>query len=365
MGMDSTTRRSFVKATTGAAIVGTAGCIGMRGGGGGGGNNVDGATTVTMGTASSGSSTFAMSQALQRAYYEYGDVGQITTQTTAGMRANPRLYDDGSINGYSTSTQVFNSARNNEGNFQDDQVDDLPYQGFNVSITHLTPFALEGTGIQTTDDMIGRTVWPLPSGFGTRAAVEDVLKYVGMWDQIEIVELEAGSIAGALEEGRVDVIFGYGWEDVMPGWLVEAGTRANLHAVKPVGQYRRKAKEFPSTGWDKNVEIVGFDQDVGMDAVSAFSLPTHFWFSPNIANEVIYEICKVSHERNDMIQEADRGYPDHSNAENMLTELLSDYPVHPGAVEFYKEVGVWNDSLQTVNGSANSSANSSANNSTK
>jgi TRAP-type uncharacterized transport system substrate-binding protein len=63
-------------------------------------------------------------------------------------------------------------------------------------------------------------------------------------------------------------------------------------------------------------------------------------------DETVYKVCRVSHEHPDVLREAMPQYMDHSEPENMVGNLLSDVPVHPGAADFLEEMGVWDDSME-------------------
>jgi len=96
---DGPSRRNVLKGTAGLGALSLAGCLG--GGGGGSGNEpVD----LTVGSSSSGSSTYGNSQAIQRVVSENSDYLNFITQDAGGDPQSIRLYADGEINSYSAGT---------------------------------------------------------------------------------------------------------------------------------------------------------------------------------------------------------------------------------------------------------------------
>lgn len=330
-------RRRFAISAGSIGALSLAGCLG-------GDSDTE---TVTIGTASSSGSTYGYTQALQRAVSQHGDGVQVSTQETSGMASNPYLIKEDQVNGMTSTTHTALQAMDEEGNFADDPVSEFALQAFNVSMAYMAPMAVNGSGIETTDDFPGANFWPLPPGFSTRALTEDVVRYTGYWEDMEIHNLETSDIADAVSEGRVEVFFAYGWNSQAPAWLREIDNRAELHAVEMVGDFRQQAQEYPGAGWDEGREVTDMEQDIGADELDSFTMPTNYWFDESVSSDAVYEIMRVSLEHNDTVREGDPGYGEHENAEDMFIGFNEELPFHPGAAEFYQEHDVWDDSYET------------------
>ncbi|WP_331232410.1 TAXI family TRAP transporter solute-binding subunit [Natronorarus salvus] len=382
MNDNPTRRRTFLLSTAAVGTFGIAGCIGEEGedptddadengdgmgdddpfddeeedmaddGEGEGEGDGDG-FVIRVGTASSGSATFAHAQATQAAIENHGntDIVQYSTQETAGMEANLYIHDEDQVDAVSSFNIQVIEARDGEGGFEEDPVDpdNLPYQGWLANVANLHWIAREDTDIETMDDFEGHRIWPIQPGFGTRAVTEDLLRSAGMWDDLDIVNMGTGDIAGALEEGNVDAMATYGTNaEVLPGWVTEVDTRADMRDVSMNDEFRQAIEDFEGVEYDQYDQF-GWEQDLQVrdeDGIEYYEAPVQFFFGPHVPSDAVYEVARVVHEHIDDIRDADPGHYDHSDVENMVSYTLDDYPVHPGAAEFYQDEGIWDDSWE-------------------
>lgn len=331
-------RRKFVKAAGATSVVGLTGCLG---------GDSD-TTTVNMGVTGSGSSTTAAGQALSRAVQQHSDSVQMPVQQTKGWVANAYLYDEGELTAAGIDNNTISKAREGREPFNEDPVEDIPQQGFIFTSLHIHLVAVEGSGIETTDDLSGSTVYPIQPGYGTRLLTEEVFEKGGIADEVEYINVETGDVAGAIEEDRVDALAVYGSDFVeLAGWVQEIDTRADVHLVELTDEFEQGIDDTPGAR-KATFEPYGWEQDVTKvtDEVISWALDGQWWFGPEISSDAAYEIARVSHEHTDTVREADQTYPDHSNVEDMTNAVIEDIPIHPGIAEFFKEKDVWNDSWQ-------------------
>lgn len=329
----SSSRRGFLTAVGAGTIGAVAGCSDLLSDG----------DTITIGTASQGSSTFAAAQALQRAVSEHSDDLTLDAQTTDGFVANVRLFDDGEMDAIGLDNYTAAQAHNDEGPYEDDTVDDVPMQGFTFLELHIYPMAVDGSGIETTEDLPDTDFWPIQAGFATRLLTEDVLEEAGMWDDLDIVEIGTDAIAGSIEEGDVEAFAADADSYVdLPEYLTEVDTRADVHAVEVTDDFADAIEAAEGIGYAE-VEPYGWEQDIGVDTLRAWTLDGQFRFGSDIDPDHVYELMRVSHEHVDTVQDSDPTYLDHSDLDTMTAAINDQDPVHPGAADFYKDHGVWND----------------------
>ncbi len=352
-------RRNFLKAASAASVVGLAGCS-SGGDGGDGGDGSDGGssdgsdgnsggesstTTLTM----TGSGTFSLgtAQALQRALEEESDSVELQVSDSGGNPASVQLYNNGETDSYSTENFTLVGAQNGQEPFSEPQ--DVAPQGFNNLVFHYYWMALDGSGIQTTQDILEQdvNVWMFPAAWGSRLLQEVLYQNMGEWENIEekIVNLPAGDLARAIGEGRVDAFFGQGASYAgIPGWATEIEAREDVHVVETSDELISAVEDTPSIE-PEEIEPYGWSQDVGADSVMAWNNGVQFCFGEDVPADAVYEMARVSHEHPDVLQNSMSQYLDHSDPSSMNSFLLPDVPIHPGAAEFFREQDIWDDSM--------------------
>lgn len=329
----SVSRRDVLQGIAGAGAAGLAGCLGS-------GDETD--VTIAMGT---GGTSEQMVQALQRVVDSESEDARIITQGTSGDPENVRLYNDGDVGGYTGNNSSILSATNSEAPFDEEPVDALAAQGFLLHTFHFHWVAVDGSGIETVDDLAGRDVWPLQADWGIRQLAQDVHENAGIWGDIEggIVNIDAGDVAGAIEEGRVEAFIGYGANFVgLPSWLEEVDARADVHLVE-TNQTLRDGIESTAGLSPAEVDVYGYEQDVGADSMVVWDEPGQLWLGEDVSENAAYELARVTHEHTSDIRDGQASYPDHSDFDIMTAGFMSDLPVHPGVADYLEENDAWND----------------------
>jgi TRAP-type uncharacterized transport system substrate-binding protein len=338
-------RRNFLKIAGVAGAVGLAGC---SGGTGGGATGSSGSSTTTVTMTGSGSFSLGTAQAMQRALRQESDSGELDVPEVPGSPASVQEYNRGNAASYSTENFTIVSARDGQPPFQSEQ--GIAPQGLVNMLFHYYWMGVDGSGLETTDDLLEQdvNVWMFPAAWGSRRVQEVIYQNADQWETIQdkVVNLEAGEVAGAIEEGRVDAFFGQGatYEGI-PGWATEIDARHDVHVLETSDSLVGGIDSMPSIGTEE-IEPYGWEQDVGTETVTAWNNGVQFCFGSDISDEAVYEICRVSHEHPDVLREAMPQYMDHSEPANMIENLLSGVPVHNGAADFLEEMGVWDDSME-------------------
>nr|WP_275039993.1 TAXI family TRAP transporter solute-binding subunit [Natrialba hulunbeirensis] len=338
---DGVSRRDALKLAGGVGLVGLAGCLG------------DGdQTDITVGSSSSGSTTYDNSQAIQRVVSEQSDSINFITQDAGGDPQSMRLYADDELNAYSTGNFILNQALTDSGPFEEpDNIDTFPLHGFSHLSLNLYWVALEDSGIETTDDLFGADIYALPAGWGLRDLTEQMYGEVGLWEELEegVVNFETSEAASAMEEGRVDAAVVYTSNyDALPAWAVEVDARNDIQMVEMTDEFAEAANEFAGAGYEELDEAPGgWDQDVdiGADSYPTWTETYPYMFDPDISDEVVYDLMEICHEHYQSMQDAQPAILDYSDPENFTFALThtDEVGVHPGAADWYEDNGVWND----------------------
>lgn len=355
------TRRDLLKGTAGIGTIAITGCLGDGGSSDGGSGDSGSGDTSTgssgggssgssyemkMGGSSQGSTAFNSMQALARALNEHSDELSMTVQQTQGNVANMYQYDQGSLPAIATDNNTISKAIAGNDRFNEEPVENIGHQSFRFNGLDIFWVAREGSGIESTEDFAGKTVYPIQPGFGTRLLTEEVMKTAGMWENVDIINVNTSDIAGAIEEGRVDAAAVYGSNRVeLTGWAKQIDARNDVYLVDVAENFQQAIKEVPGARYAE-IEPYGWEQEVTKvtDTVVSWNLDLQCLISPDVPADAARELARVSHEHADTIREADQTYADHSNVEDMTTAILPEHPVHQGIAEFYKEEGVWDDS---------------------
>ncbi|QLG61730.1 TAXI family TRAP transporter solute-binding subunit [Halorarum salinum] len=328
---------------------GNGGGNGDGNGGGNGGGNGDDVVEMRVGSSTEGSTVFQTSQAFQRVLREHSDSVRWNTQTTGGDPPSIRIYDEGDLEAYGLTNYIVRKGMNGEDPFQEEM--EVPYQCFSYFVRDDFFVAVDGSGIETTDDMLGKNVYLLQPGWGTRAMFMEVMdEDPELKEQLteNVVNIDTSDVAGAVEEGRIDAILGYGANEVnLPSWFAEVDARADLHTVEVSDSFKNVFESSPLVPYYEK-DSYGFNQDVG-GQIQGYQILFQYYVSPDVPNEAVYEMLQVAHDEYESVQEGQPAFfPYGENPEYFVNALEGEGlpPVHPGAADFYEEVGVWRDDLE-------------------
>lgn len=364
----SSKRRTFLKTAAITGTVGIAGCLG--------GDDVDpdsddplddddededeGASDgdsdqaedsefhIDTGTSAGG--TMDVGLAVEQGVANGSDILSYSTVESPGYvgttyRMNEDAFDAGFID-----TNTLNKAINNDDMFEEDPVDQLPWQGFRAFDYTIYMMAVDGTGIETFDDLAGANVYPAEPGYSTRATSLDVWSQgptADVYEEMNIIDMDVSDAPGAMEEGRIDAAIAYGTPGIgNTGWVVEYDARVDVHYVEHTDALVESIEQFPGAGFaqfdDNPAETFHWDQDIGADEIVGWNFTPTITFHPETEDEAAYELARVAGEENDLIREAEERFlPE--EPEDLLKGALDEYPFHPGVAEYYQDEGIWND----------------------
>jgi TRAP transporter TAXI family solute receptor len=304
---------------------------------------------LVLGGSPSGTYTQTAGQALARAANEESDFVSISVQESSGWGAHPYVFESGELSAFGIDNNTLSEAMNDQGQFSEDPVSELPMQGFYYTNLDIYWVAVEGSDITSTADIAdgGHNIHPIQPGFGSRNLAEKVIKNAGMWEQNEIVNIDATDVAGAIEEGRIDALCVYGNNGKsLAGWIEEVDVRheGDIYAIE-VDETFQQAIEDTNGASLKEMEPYGWNQDITSvtDTVQSWVLYGQWAFGPSVPAEVTYELARVANEHHDVVLEADQTAVDNSNVDNMTQAVIPDLAVHPGIADYWEENGAWND----------------------
>lgn len=346
MSHDGMRRRQFLYGATTAGVIGLAGC---SGGGGGGDGDGGGDMSLRVGTSAGGTRDVGL--AVERAVSEHSDELDYSTVESPGYVGTIHRLDQDQFDAGITDNNSLSKALNDEGDFADQPVDTIPYQGFHAFPYAIYLVARSDTDIQTFDDLAGANVYPAEPGYSTRATTLDVWSQeptADVYDQMNIMDMGVDDAPGAMEEGRVDAAIAYGTPGVRyTGWVQEYAARVDVSYVEPTDALIESAESFegatanrtPYDEWDMG-------QDIGTDEVFHWDLDVKYVFHPDAGEDAVYELCRVVYEHNDTVNEAEEQFDDFESVEDMHVAALEGIPFHPGAARYYQDNDAWDDNYE-------------------
>ncbi len=341
MPEDGVNRRRFLRGAAAASVLGVAGCLGGSGGDG---------MQLRVGTSAGGTQDVGL--AVERAVSETSDELDYSTVESPGYIGTLYRLDSDQFNAGIVDNNSMSKAAEDRGDFAEQGVDSLPYQGFSAFPYSIYVVARDGTGIETFDDLAGANVYPAEPGYSTRATTLDVWSQdptADVYDEMNIMDMGVSDAPGAMEEGRIDAAIAYGTPGVSyTGFVTEYDARVDVHYVEPTDALIESAESYGGAGTSRTpYEDWSLEQDIGTDEVFTWNLEVNYVFHEDASDDAVYELCRVVDEHNDVVNEGEDQFNDYESTEDMLEQALEgdEFPFHSGAVEYYQDNDVWDDSL--------------------
>jgi TRAP transporter TAXI family solute receptor len=207
---------------------------------------------------------------------------------------------------------------------------------FSIHPESITLVAADDAGINTIQDLKGKRVNIGNPGSGQRQNSIDVLENAGINYETDMTAegVKAAEAPGLLQDGRIDAFFytvGHPSGAIMEA---TAGKR-KVHFVAITGVDQLLAK-YPY--YAKAVVPVALYPGATNDTdVETFGVKATFVTSAKVPDETVYAITKEVFDNFDKFKALHPAYQVLSK-KGMLEGLSA--PLHPGAVKYYKEVGL-------------------------
>jgi len=207
-----------------------------------------------------------------------------------------------------------------------------------------SPVVRNKSGMVSVKDMKGKRV-ARPASPMQRLEVDFAIANAGLTykDVTEVPVAAVGESIKLLIDGKVDVgLHAIGSADVIKAnAVISGGVRYLNHDPTPKAVARAMEKVAPFTlGLRKKGFVAGIVDDTYVQEVT-FYLATH----PGAPDQAVYLSVKAIYEHHKEFAPVHRLLKEWTPERYVQTVGLAA-PYHPGAIKFYKEVGLWNDKAQ-------------------
>ena len=263
-----------------------------------------------------------------------GDLN-VTAIATGGSVDNNRLASKGELDTWLTHSLTAYDIWNGVGTFQGEE----PFKAYRmisgVYDNHHHFVVLADSDIKIFSDLKGKKVCIGSAGSGGAINSENILRALGLWDQIEVSTLTWEAGATALTDGQIDCV-GLASAPAPAGVTIEATHDIRLLEFNDE-EFDKVISEFPS--YSKGIIPAGAYESIDRD-IPAIVFPVFWAAHADTDPESVYKMMKVAF--------------DPENAESLAAiyvhlTTLGDYfeamkllkiPLHSGAVKFWEEQGL-------------------------
>ena len=292
----------------------------------------------TVGTASAGSTPHILGTAMQQLFSEKFPEGRFEVAVTGGSIENSRLMrrDEADLG----IVSITGAAMRNAWHGRNLEPGEQPYQeirtlmGFVHIIGHL--IARPGSGIENFGDIKGKRVG-LGSSLRTSALHEPFWRSNGVaWiDDVEEVPLSSGDRYRFLAEGRVDAALAWTVGTQLAAIIEEytsahdaVWVRTDKEAMEQAGLtvFAFEPGSLP------HLDFQNYGPSLTMSALAA---------RDDMSDETAYEIVKTLHQNIEQIVLLLPAVRAAVENPAVFTSSSDPFPYHPGAIRYWKEVGLW------------------------
>ncbi|MEQ2525879.1 TAXI family TRAP transporter solute-binding subunit [Robertmurraya yapensis] len=256
-----------------------------------------------------------------------------TAEASGGSQENARLMDSKQAQigflGSDSSYNAYNGLESFEGKAIElaglAQIYSMP---FHVVV-------LKGSGIESMEDLKGKTVAVGAPGSGTSGKAKIILEEFGLPFEKEIKAeyLNFTEGAEALIDGNVDaVIISVG----LPSGNIQE--LATSHEIELLPFEKEKiSKLIEKYPYFRETQIPGRTYKGIDEDVTVVSVPTDIVVAPDLDEELVYNMTKMLYDTH-----YDQFINSHASMKESTLEIApyTSVPLHPGAEKFYKEKGV-------------------------
>ena len=217
------------------------------------------------------------------------------------------------------------------------------FSRFAPAMTCVTAFFTTDPTIKTIKDLEGKKVYITQPGAESDIQVKALLEAGGA-DYSKITDVSFSSIAEVqqgLKEGRAVAVY---W--TASTWIQDVATNKPMYTVEISNEEVAKLNEL-LPGWGfvpEKMEEGEFGLTTGGDTLA---VPFGLYVREGLDEEIVYNLTKTMYENHDEVVQLNPQYLTDWSLDRALISIGA--PIHPGAIRYYREAGVWTDEINAQN----------------
>lgn len=286
---------------------------------------------LLLGTSSAGGTYYNLGAGWANIVNQSNKKVDVSCEVTAGPNTNMQLIEKGDMDLGMVTAWLSGEAITGTGWAKEHG----PYTGFmSLFPTHssyLYIYTLKGSGIATVQDFAGKHVSVSTVGSTSDLAGRAVLDVLGI-KPANISRLPSEAQVNALKDGTVDAVFGVTGNPAP--WLLDLETTHEVRLIQlSDADLDKVTKAYPFWSVDELPAGTYKNQSTPYKAVSFWNFVVA---KKALREDVAYDLVKATYAHNKELLLVDKA------AEGVQTANVAKMtvPLHPGALKYYKEIGV-------------------------
>ncbi len=291
---------------------------------------------LSFGTAPTGGAFFVVGGALAEVAEKFGPEGwQVSAEATQGSRENIRRLVRGELDFALSNAAITYFAVRGESVWDGPQeVRAVMTLAPNVAL-FVTP---QGSGVETIADLKGKRVVIGPSGAGFEDFVGPILAAHGAsYDDFTLLNGPQSAAVDMLSDGAAAAAFLGG--AVPTASIVQASSSMDLHFVPFTAEAKAALlADYPFYAPATIPAGTYRGQEEDYEGLNVGSM--HLITAAAVDEDTVYAVTKAIYENADAVVER---HPAGKAIQPRVVIRDTGTEFHPGAVRFYKEIGIWPD----------------------
>lgn len=295
---------------------------------------------LTWATASLGGTIQMVATAIATVTNKYEPNYKVTVQATGGSVENVRLLRNGECDIAHTTEGV--NALTAKGAFDGEPTFDNLQTLFKCYGNETVALVMSDSPLTDTKNLEGLKVCIGPTGSGISQQATAYLKTIGVYDKCKILNISYNDSVDALKDGTIDVLFAFTSGKMPNSYLTQLETSAEVRALPlETDAFESIYENYPDFG---AATLPAGSLKCITEDYPTFASYSIEYVTDEMPEDVAYTIVKNIYENYDELCV----YNNSCKAlkiEDAMEGIRPQIPVHPGAVKYFKEAGVWDDSL--------------------
>lgn len=298
---------------------------------------------IRIGSASSGSSGYVHFEACAYLVNKYSDKVIASSMATSGSVENVVLLDQGKVDIGSASTLDVEAAWSGQINAKKR----IPVlQVFSWTVWAIPLVVLEDSTVTSYPDLIGKKINIVKKGSGAEHLHRLILEEYGILQGVKVNYMPWQSGVDALIDGTIAATPGNFTAGNPSPLMLNLASRKKYRALAVKHEVMQRVINrnkgaisitLPRASYE------GLNNEIQVPGFTGIAISME-----SVADDLVYEFTKAVLEHIDELHNISK-VSETSTLENAVKWLMPEYPVHPGAVRFYKEKGVWRNELKEWN----------------